>query len=103
MPNHVHVVVSQEAGWTIGEVIHSWKSYTAHEILRRFGRAPNPFWQRDYFDRLVRNIDHFKSCNRYIAGNPIKARLAEGQFQLYLSDSARELEGSGGVPPPAEP
>src|SRR5204863_9443525 len=54
MPNHVHVVLHTEAGQTLDSICHSWQSYTsrkANRILNREGR----FWQKEYFDRLLRS------------------------------------------------
>jgi hypothetical protein len=48
MPNHAHVVVWPKSGHTLSDILHSWKSFTSHEINQRlrkklflFGRA-NP-------------------------------------------------------------
>src|SRR3989454_10753055 len=54
MPNHVHVVF-----YTLGErkleaILHSWKSFSAQGANRLLGRSGG-FWQREYFDHLVRN------------------------------------------------
>jgi putative transposase len=55
------------------------------------GRSGN-LWQRDYFDRLVRDENHFANCLRYIRRNPEKARLPKGQYILYQSDLAKRIE-----------
>jgi hypothetical protein len=34
-----------------------------------------PFWQRGYFDRLVRDGEEFTRIVRYVAQNPAKAGL----------------------------
>lgn len=39
MPNHVHVMVDIEPGITLGEVCHSWRSYTAKKINKLLGRT----------------------------------------------------------------
>ena len=43
MPNHVHVVVWPMPGNTLSDILHSWKSFTSHEINKRLaaGRRPN--------------------------------------------------------------
>ena len=54
MPNHVHVVVRIFPGQTLAEVVQSWKSLSAKHangILDLQGT----FWQREYYDHLVRN------------------------------------------------
>lgn len=40
MPNHVHVLVETREGFPMDELLHSWKSFTAHKanrILKREG------------------------------------------------------------------
>ena len=74
MPNHVHVVVRLFPGQTLSSVIHSWKSFSAkrcNELLRTKGS----FWQREYYDHLVRDESDFDRAVRYGADNPVKARL----------------------------
>ena len=33
-PNHVHLLVSPSGEHTLSDILHSWKSYTAYEILK---------------------------------------------------------------------
>jgi len=88
MPNHVHALFVQNVEWPLEKVLQSWKRFTTREINKLLGRVGN-MWQRDYFDRLVRDEKHFANCIRYIRRNPQKARLGEGQFFLYESETAR--------------
>ena len=92
MPNHVHCLVSLCRGALLEDVLHSWKSFSAHRIVERFPAAPNPFWQADYFDRLVRDAKHFASCVRYIRKNPNKARVKGSNYDLYEGELARRVE-----------
>ena len=69
MPNHVHVMMYVERGRDVPEILHSWKSYTAHEIGR------GVIWQREYFDRLIRSPAEFSDIRAYIHANPAKAGL----------------------------
>src|SRR5690606_27574370 len=57
MPNHVHVCFVINATWRVEQVMHSWKRHAANEINRLMGKS-GAVWQRDYFDRLVRNAEH---------------------------------------------
>jgi len=68
MPNHVHVLIELLPGHTLAKTLHSWKSYTAHAANRALGRA-GTFWQREYWDRYVRDEEHLASAIRYIHGN----------------------------------
>jgi REP element-mobilizing transposase RayT len=74
MPNHVHVLLSQSEGNPLGSVIASLKRFTAAEANRRLGRT-GPFWQKDYWDRFIRNDGHYAAAEHYIDMNPVKAGL----------------------------
>jgi REP element-mobilizing transposase RayT len=90
MPNHVHALFVQNAEWPLEKLIRSWKGFTARQINKLLGRSGG-FWQRDYFDRLVRDNQHFANCVRYIRRNPEKARLSQDEFVLWESDLAKEI------------
>jgi len=91
MPNNVHAVFVQNADWPSEKLLRGWKSFTSRKINSLLGRDGS-LWQRDYFDRLVRDEKHFANCVRYIRRNPVKARLQNGQYILYESDLARSIE-----------
>jgi REP element-mobilizing transposase RayT len=74
MPNHVHLLIEQMAGWPLERLIHSWKSFTAKEINRARGTSGS-VWARDYYDRFVRDGAHFENALAYIRNNPVKAGL----------------------------
>ena len=91
MPNHVHALFVQNANWPLENLLRSWKSFTSRKINSLLGRDGS-LWQRDYFDRLVRDQMHFANCVRYIRKNPAKARLQSGEYILYESEVARSIE-----------
>lgn len=74
MPNHVHVLLTPIGPMTLAVIIHSLKSYTAKEANRLLCRT-GTFWQREYFDRAIRDSDHFRDAVAYIEANPLKAGL----------------------------
>src|SRR5205823_4882774 len=82
MPNHIHALFVQNPEWPLEKLIHSWKRFTTRQINKLVGRSGS-FWQRDYFDRLVRDEKHFANCVRYIRRNPEKANLAAEEFVLW--------------------
>jgi len=90
MPNHVHGLFVQNPEWPLEKLIRSWKGFTARRINALLGRSGS-LWQRDYFDRLVRDDKHFANYVRYIRRNPEKARLGEGEFLLWESEIARAI------------
>jgi putative DNA methylase len=74
MPNHVHVLVETVAGWSLKELLFSWKNWTAKEANKRLRRR-GAFWQREYHDRYIRDGPHFDSAMQYLEQNPVKAGL----------------------------
>jgi putative transposase len=90
MPNHVHAVFVQNPEWPLEKLIRSWKGFAARQINKLLERSGS-FWQRDYFDRLVRDEQHFANCVRYVRRNPEKAQLSGGEFVLWESDLAKEI------------
>jgi hypothetical protein len=49
MPNHVHAL-NEMREVPLGEVLKSWKSYTANQA-NRMPKRTGTFWEEDYFDR----------------------------------------------------
>ena len=68
MPNHVHALVEILPGYTLTQVLHTWKSYTAHAANRALGRS-GAFWQVEYWDRYIRDQEHLRNTAQYIHGN----------------------------------
>lgn len=95
MPNHVHVLFRPLNGHTIGEIVKSWKGFSAREVNKRLGKTGS-LWMDEYWDRLIRNEDHFEQVCDYIRNNPVKSGLKEGEYLLYEKDALTE----GGPPGP---
>ena len=70
--------------------MHSWKSFTANRIneeLERTGwqpalpgndkdaQLPGNLWQREYWDRFIRDEKHYHAAIAYILDNPVSAGL----------------------------
>jgi REP element-mobilizing transposase RayT len=74
MPNHVHCLMTRFDEYELSDILHSIKSFTAHEANNRLDRK-GQFWIEEYFDRYIRNEEHFQKTVRYIEDNPVKAGL----------------------------
>jgi len=74
MPNHVHGLFRPLPGHTVAEVLQAWKSYSAKRANQILGRS-GQFWQREYYDHIVRDEEEFYRIVRYIVENPRKAGL----------------------------
>jgi putative DNA methylase len=97
MPNHVHVLIECMVRWPLGDVLHSWKSFTANkanEILCRHGE----FWQREYLDRYIRNAEHYSRAIRYIEDNPVKAGLVRNASDWPFSSARFRLGAPASLP-----
>ncbi len=99
MLNHVHVLVEMLPGHPLAKVLHAWKSYTAHaanRVLRREGS----FWQREYWDRYIRDEEHLANAIRYIQDNrsPFSSACAPSATP-GCATSGRATPGSAGVSP----
>ena len=73
MPNHVHLLVEI---WDrpLAAIVKSWKAYSARHINRHLDRSGS-LWQEDYWDRRIRDEEHFRKALRYVEGNPARAGL----------------------------
>ena len=79
MNDHVHVLVTPRAPWHLSQLLHTWKSFTAHAIQKR-GRRHGRFWQDEYFDRIVRNEVELLQKLHYIEENPARRFEIEGRY-----------------------
>jgi putative transposase len=106
MPNHVHgiVVITNDnpvgAGLTpalkiinnratarvaptIGDIIGAFKSIVANECLKLFkmdNRRMDKFWQRNYYEHIIRDNDELIRIREYIINNP--AKWGEDKYNL---------------------
>ena len=81
MPNHVHVLMELFRGDDLAKVVQSWKSFTAKEINRIIGSS-GKVWMAEYYDRLIRNVEHYDNTLRYIRKNgEVARRLAVNKGQ----------------------
>ena len=87
MPNHVHFLLRPLPGKHLDKILHSIKSYTAHEANKLMARA-GQFWQHESFDRYIRNQRHFDAVIRYIENNPVKAGLCRNAEEWRFSSAS---------------
>lgn len=74
MPNHVHLLIRPKNDYTLSDVLHSIKSYSAHKINKVLNRKES-VWMHESYDHIVRNEDSFLAIKNYIRLNPIKANV----------------------------
>lgn len=75
MPTHVRVLF-RPLNAMLSDIMQRWKGASAraiNEIDHREGK----FWAKDYFDRGIRDQDHFDRVFEYIENNPVRAGLCK--------------------------
>ncbi|MFN0141693.1 MAG: REP-associated tyrosine transposase, partial [Pyrinomonadaceae bacterium] len=84
MPNHVHILLYPLQGHSLSNILKSIKSVSSHRINTVLGQSGS-VWQPDYFDRFIRDEEHFAKTASYIANNPVKAGLCSAPAQWRFS------------------
>jgi REP element-mobilizing transposase RayT len=75
MPNHVHLLASiPESGPAFAKTLQSLKSNSARKCNGLLGLT-GAFWQRESYDRVVRDGVESSRIIAYILNNPVKAGL----------------------------
>ena len=98
MPDHVHILfepgIKEEdkngnpVFWSLGELVGSIKSFTAHEINKR-AETKGAVWEEEWHDRLIRSDKDLEEKFFYITRNPWDAgivRTDEDYEHVWWSD-----------------
>jgi len=104
MPNHVHVVVRLFPGQNLACVVHSWKSFTAKQA-NRILQIRGAFWQKEYYDHLIRDQGEFERAVQYVAHNPVRAGLQNWPWVWVCGRDAHTTAGgdAGATKEPSQP
>jgi REP element-mobilizing transposase RayT len=94
MPNHVHVVMTPLANISVSRIVFAWKSFTANRANTLLGRQ-GAFWQKDYFDRFIRDERHFQAAVNYVEHNPVVAGLCATPEEWRYSSAGHRPSGTG--------
>ena len=57
---------------TLGDVVRAFKSISAIGVNKIVGRSGQPLWQRNYYERIIRNEEELHQTRQYIRDNPIQ-------------------------------
>ena len=80
MPDHVHFIVflneTVEKPPTLGDIVQAYKSKTTVTWLNHIKTSeleyPGQFWQRNYFEHIIRDPEELEDTREYIRNNPTK-------------------------------
>ena len=91
MNDHAHALIKPKDNHNLQNILHSWKSFTANQLQKRFGRVGR-VWQEESFDRLVRDEEEFWQKANYILENP-RRRWLEVQDYAWVGIQMKEETG----------
>ncbi len=86
MPNHLHVLVSPIGENELSDILHTWKRFTA-QVINKLARRNGALWQAESFNHIVRGEEQLRRIQQYVAENPAKARLREGEYLLWKREA----------------
>jgi REP element-mobilizing transposase RayT len=102
MPNHVHGIIvvvgaTHASPLPVGTTAHgprsgslaaivgSFKSATTRRVNRVRGTPRAPFWQRGYYEHVLRDEGDLEKIRTYVAQNPLSWELDENCLDRLLA------------------
>jgi REP element-mobilizing transposase RayT len=70
MDDHCHMIVKPFDGWRLDQLMHSIRSFTANQLHKTTRNGSGQVWQREYYDRIIRDEEEFWEKIYYIVTNP---------------------------------
>jgi REP element-mobilizing transposase RayT len=91
MPNHLHGIIwinSDIVGaglkpaptnirHGLSEIIRALKTFSSRQMNKNRNTPGTPVWQRNYFDRVIRNENELHAIREYIINNPLQWDMDE--------------------------
>ena len=84
MPNHLHgiiVIANQPSGGSrtaptprkppLGWLVGAFKTVTTRQFNATESTPGQPLWQRNFYERVIRNADELDRVGEYIVANPL--------------------------------
>ena len=100
MPNHVHGIIwiKEDENAKVGaglkpaptkqhgfqEIVRGFKTFSSRRINELNKTPGTPFWQRGYYDHVIRNDKDLFEHRKYIINNPLKWHLDEYFRELEI-------------------
>jgi putative transposase len=63
---------ASSAPTTLGDIVRAFKSVSAIDVNRMTGRIGSPLWQRNYYERILRDENALSVARKYIRENSAK-------------------------------
>ena len=79
MPNHLHGIISitdhDKQRKPLGQLIGAFKTKTTKQANLLLSTPGQMLWQRNFFERVIRNSQELERAREYIVNNPTKWSL----------------------------
>lgn len=107
MPNHLHVILDfsiqvknivpfdLELYTNVSDVMNKIKGSSSFKANKIIGNTGNPFWAISYYDRYIRNTNHYLGAVNYTINNVVKAKIANHWMDhpfTWLNPEYQKLE-----------
>jgi len=76
MPNHIHLLITPEAGSDLSRILQ-WIKTNSAKVYNRTYNLNDHLWGERFFSRIIKDPDDYSAVFEYIDSNPIKAGLVE--------------------------
>ena len=91
MPNHIHGIITVGAAFTaaklvetLGQIIGAYKSLCVGEWIKYIKKnklnISGKFWQRSYYEHVVRDNEELMRIRKYIINNPFHGKDEDEMF-----------------------
>jgi REP element-mobilizing transposase RayT len=94
MPDHIHAIIEiTEVAHSLPAILGSFKSAVTRICRQRNLIDGHPFWQRGYFEHIVRTEKSLLRLRQYILDNPVQLDLDRSMSLLIpglLKHDAKE-------------
>ena len=82
MPDHLHLLLSLNDQYPkrLQDWVAAFKRYTAKRIFELY--KVRPLWQKNFYDRIVREEESLRDIAAYIVHNPVRKGIVS-EWELY--------------------
>nr|WP_321268109.1 transposase [uncultured Sulfurimonas sp.] len=74
MQNHIHLILVQKT--KLSEIMRNIKGGLSFLVNKELGKKGS-LWQKDYYDKAIRDEKHFQRTYNYVKNNALKAGLED--------------------------
>ena len=90
MSNHIHFIIYKVTE-PLYKIMMNFKGFTGREANKILNNKGHKFWNREYYDRVIRDRREFTTKVKYVLFNPVKAKLVENWSDWKFSWIRKEF------------